>query len=68
MKNKAGKISGFIIGVVGFLSMFKIVFLKNIPPSDELAPGMVVIVAVMIGLLFAFIGSSIQQYSAKKRA
>ena len=68
MKNKAGKISGFIIGAMGFLLMFKIIFLKNIPPSDELAPGMVLIIALITGLLFGFIGSSIQNYLAKKSA
>lgn len=67
MKNKAGKISGFISGTAGFLLMFKIIFLDNIPPSDELAPGIVVIAAVFNGLVFAFIGSVIQNYFVKKR-
>lgn len=66
MKNKIGKISGFILGVTGFLLMFKIIFLRNIPPSDELAPGMVVIIAVMNGLIFGFIGSLIQSYFVRK--
>ena len=64
MKNK---ISGFIFGVTGFLLMFKLIFLDNIPPADELAPGIVVIVSVLNGLLFAFIGSLLQNYFAKKR-
>jgi hypothetical protein len=67
MKNKAGIISGFIIGVTGFLLMFKIIFLDNIPPADELAPGIVVLASVLNGLLFAFIGSLIQNYFMKKR-
>jgi len=66
MKNKAGKISGFILGAAGFLLMFKMIFLRNIAPSDELAPGVVVITAVLIGLLFAFIGSLVQNYFIKK--
>ena len=67
MKNKVGKISGFVLGVSGFLLMFKLIFLDNISPADELAPGIVVIVSVMNGLLFAFIGSLIQNYFVKKK-
>lgn len=66
MKNKTGKISGFILGVMGFLLMFKLIFLRNIPPSDELAPGMVVIIAIMNGLICGFIGSVIQNYFARR--
>ena len=68
MKNKIGIISGFIVGVAGFLLMFKFLFLDNIPPSDELAPGIVVFVSVINGLLFAFIGYRIQNYIVKKRS
>ena len=67
MKNKVGKLSGFVFGVTGFLWMFKLIFLDNIPPADELAPGIVVIASVLNGLLFAFIGSLIQNYFLKKR-
>ncbi len=67
MKNKTGKISGFILGVIGFLLMFKLVFLGNIPPEDEIAPGMVVIASLLDGLLFAFIGNLIQNYFGKNR-
>ena len=67
MKNKVGIISGFVLGVTGFLLMFKVIFLDNISPADELAPGIVVIVSVMNGLLFAFIGSLIQNYFVKKK-
>jgi len=67
MKSKTGIISGFILGVIGFLLMFKIIFLENIPPEDELAPGIVVFASVLNGLLFAFIGSLIQNYFIKKR-
>ena len=68
MKNKLGIISGFALGVAGFLLLFKIIFLANIPPEDELAPGIVVIAAVFNGILFAFIGSRIQNYFVKKRS
>ena len=67
MKNKAGTISGFILGISGFLWMFKLIFLDNIPPADELAPGIVVFASVLNGILFAFIGSLIQNYFVKKR-
>ena len=67
MKNKAGIISGFVAGVVGFLWLFKLIFLDNIPPADELAPGIVVFAAVLNGLLFAFIGSLLQDYFFRKR-
>jgi hypothetical protein len=66
MKSKTGIISGFIIGVTGFLLMFKVIFLDNIPPEDELAPGIVVFASVLNGLLFAYIGSLIQKYFVKK--
>lgn len=67
MKNKTGAISGFILGVAGFLFLFKIIVLDNVPPSDELAPGIVVMAAVLNGVLFGFIGYSIQNSLAKKR-
>ena len=60
MKNKTGKISGFVLGVAGFLLLFKIIFLVNIPPEDELAPGIVVLASILNGVLFAYIGSWIQ--------
>jgi hypothetical protein len=67
IKNKTGKISGFAFGIISFLLMFKEIFLDNIPPEDELAPGIVVFVAVLNGILFAFIGSFIQNYVVKKK-
>ena len=66
MKNKAGKISGFITGFAGFLLTFKIFILGNIPPEDEIAPGMVVIAAVFTGLLCAYLGFLIQNNFIKK--
>jgi len=67
MKNKTGRIGGFVLGVTGFLVMFKLMFLPNIPPEDELAPGIVVFVSVLNGVLFAFIGSLIQNHFVRKR-
>ena len=65
MKNKTGIISGFVLGVIGFLVMFKFVILDHTPPSDELAPGVVVIVAILNGCLFAFFGHLIQDRAGK---
>jgi hypothetical protein len=67
MKNKTGVISGFIVGLAGFLLLFKYIFLARIPPEDEVAPGLVLIAAVFNGLLFAFIGYKIQNYFVKKK-
>jgi hypothetical protein len=66
MKYKLGKIAGFILGFAGFLLLFKVIFLSNIPPSDELAPGVVVIIAVISGLVFALVGGLIQGYWGRK--
>lgn len=66
MKNKIGVLSGFVLGVVGFLVMFKFVFLDRIPPSDELAPGIVVLASIFNGVLFAFFGHVIQDRLGKK--
>jgi hypothetical protein len=67
MKNKAGVFFGFVFGVVSFLWLFKILVLVNIPPEDELAPGIVVFASVLNGLLFAFICSLIQNYFANRK-
>ncbi len=66
MKNKTGIIGGFVFGMAGFLLMFKLVFLDNIPPSDELAPGIVVFASFLDGLLFAFVGHLIQNRLGKR--
>jgi len=67
MKNKLGIIIGFALGVAGFLWLFKLIILDNTPPEDELAPRIVVILSVLNGFLFAFIGSRIQRYFVKKK-
>ncbi len=60
MKYKTGKIAGFIAGAGGFLFIFKILFLENVSPSDELAPGMVVLIALLTGILISYTGGRIQ--------
>jgi hypothetical protein len=67
MKKKAGAIIGFALGLTGFLMMFKLIVLDNTSPADELAPGIVVIAAILNGLLLAFVGSRTQNYFVKKR-
>ena len=62
MKNKTGIIGGFVIGVAGFLLAFKLIILDAVPPSDELAPGIVMLAAFFNGFLFASAGHSIQQH------
>lgn len=66
MKNKTGKISGFLFGMIGFLWMYKLIFLVKIPPDDELAPGAVLIMSILNGFVVGFIGSVIQNYLTKK--
>ncbi|MVM30288.1 hypothetical protein GO755_09605 [Spirosoma sp. HMF4905] len=67
MKSKAGILIGFVLGLTGFLFLFKVIVLDNVPPEDELAPGIVVIASILSGLLFAFAGNSIQNYLKKQR-
>jgi hypothetical protein len=66
MKNKTGVISGFVLGLTSFLLMFKLTFLENIPPEDEIPPGIVVIASILNGLLFAFAGDLLQNYLGRK--
>lgn len=67
MKNKTGRIIGFVSGVTGFLLLFKLIVLDNVPPSDELAPGIVVLASILSGILFAFAGHLVQNYFGKER-
>jgi hypothetical protein len=67
MKNKTGIVSGFVLGLAGFLLMFKLFILDNIPREDEVPPGIVVAVSILNGLLFAYAGYSIQNYFKKSR-
>jgi hypothetical protein len=67
MKNLAGIISGFVLGVAGFLLLFKLIVLDNVLPENELAPGIVVFAAIVNGFLFAWLGGAVQNRFVKKR-
>lgn len=67
MKQKLGKIGGFIVGLSSFLFSFKVFVLPSIPPNDEIAPGAVLIAAILNGFLFGFIGSLLQKYLQRNR-
>jgi hypothetical protein len=67
MKNKAGIIIGFVLGFTGFLLLFKLIFLDHILPEDEIAPGMVMIAAILAGIACAFAGRLLQKSFTKKR-
>ena len=54
-------------GFGGFLLLFKVLVLPNISPEDELGPGIVMIAAILVGLVFAFAGRLVQHYFARKR-
>ncbi|MGN6437405.1 MAG: hypothetical protein ACTHMM_12775 [Agriterribacter sp.] len=63
MKNKIGKIGGFLLGaLLGFLA---IVALSRLHPEEDLA-GITIGALLISGLIFAFIGSFIQSHLAKK--
>jgi Na+/proline symporter len=68
MKNKAGAIIGFVLGMAGFLLTFKIFFLPNIPPEDEVPPGVVLFTGIMSGVVLGFAGSLVQNYLRKHRS
>ncbi|WP_420150680.1 hypothetical protein [Spirosoma sp.] len=67
MKNPLVKIIGFVIGLAGFLLLFKLFALPHIPREDEVAPGLVVVAAVLTGLVIGFAGHLIQNLLLKKR-
>ena len=65
MKNRTGKISGFVLGVLfGFLAIRVI---SKLHPEEDLA-GITIVALLMSGLIFAFAGSLIQSYFVKKKA
>jgi CDP-diglyceride synthetase len=64
MKNKTGKISGFLAGVLlGFLI---IAVLSHLHPEEDLA-GIMILTLVLSGLFFSFVGSLLQSYIARRR-
>ena len=65
MKNKIGKIGGFVLGVLlGFLA---IAVLSHLHPEEDLA-GIKIVTLLISGLFFAFFGSQIQSSFVKKKA
>lgn len=62
MKNKIGMVIGFVLGSIGFLFLFKVTILNHTPPEDELAPGIVVLAALLFGVGGTFIGYRVQNY------
>ncbi|GAB3964435.1 hypothetical protein GCM10028806_01920 [Spirosoma terrae] len=67
MDNILGTFTGFAVGFVSFLFLFKLLILDHTAPSDELAPGVVVLTAMFTGLGFAFVGYTLQNYWKSKR-
>lgn len=68
MENKAGKIIGFIVGMAGFLTFFKVFILDTIPREDEVPPGLVLLTSIFCGLVLGFAGNLLQNYFRKTRA
>lgn len=65
MKNKIGKIGGFIVGVLlGFLA---IIILSNLHPEEDLA-GITIFALLFSGLFFSVIGSLFQNYLVKRKS
>lgn len=52
--------------MAGFFFLFKLIFLDHIPREDEIAPGALMKVAIVSGLLFAYAGNYIQNYIGTK--
>lgn len=61
MNSKAGIIVGFAVGAIGFLALFKWFALPNIPREDELAPGIVMMMAMVNGFASAIVGHYLQR-------
>ena len=68
MKNKLGKTGGFLLGVTSFLLAFKLLVLDRISPDDELAPGVVVLLAILNGILFGYLGNFLQNRENRNAA
>lgn len=67
MKNKIGMICGFVVGAAGFLFLFKILVIDRTTPEDELAPGAVVILAIIAGFICGAIGNWAQNFFRRER-
>lgn len=68
MKNKAGKIIGFIVGMAGFLTWFKVFILDTIPREDEVPPGLVLLTSIFCGLVLGFAGNLLQNYLREQKS
>lgn len=66
MRYILGKLLGFVTGCFIFLFFFERLILSKTPPSDELAPGIVVLSAICFGIILSFIGASIQATLQKR--
>lgn len=69
MKNKIGKIGGFALGVIfGFLAIVVLSYLhlSYLHPEEGLA-GITIIMLLISGLFFSFVGSLFETYFLKKR-
>lgn len=66
MKKRAGIIGGFVFGMGGFLLAFKVFALDRIHPSDELAPGIVVLISIFCGTGCSYAGWMIQRQCKKR--
>jgi len=66
MKNKTGRIGGFVLGVTGFLVMFKLCFFLIFHQKMSSLQELWFFVSVLNGVLFAFKGSVIQNHFVKE--
>jgi CDP-diglyceride synthetase len=64
MKNKIGKIIGFVLGIL--LAFIVIVILSHLHPEEDFA-GIMIFTLLLSGLLFSFVGSLLQNYIANKK-
>jgi hypothetical protein len=59
MKNKIGKIIGFVLGVL--LAFLTIAILSHFHPDEDFA-GITIFSLLISGLFFSFVGSLLQNY------
>lgn len=64
MKNKIGKFTGFVLGMV--LAFLGIAMLSHLHPEEDFA-GITIFTLLLSGLFFSIIGSMLQNYLNKKK-
>lgn len=64
MKNKIGKLTGFILGIL--LAFLAIAILSHLHPEEDLA-GITIFTLLLSGVLFSFFGSLLQHYIVNKK-